>query len=203
MLFVFLRSVTLAFMDLQWHWTGVFAHYLFLVAGCVATVTDFWRQKIYNWLTLPTLLLGLVLNTYQFGGWGFLSALLGFLLAGVVYLVLGLLGAMKGGDLKLAAAMGACLGWPLTVSALFYGFIAGGFLSLIWAAFHGTLTPTLVRVGRSAYARLVPGMEARHELAESSSPPMPYGVAIATGGVLAAWYLPELLNLGLLGGNGG
>lgn len=181
----------------EWHWTSHYAHYLFALAGLVATFTDLWRQKIYNVLTLPTLLLGVALNTLQFGTSGLWTSLMGFLLAACVYLVLGLLGAMKGGDLKLAAAMGACLGWPLTLGALFYGFIFGGLLAVIWAAAHGTLAPSLHKVGFSFFARLTPGMKAELELAESASPPMPYGGAIALGGILAQWYIPAAYLPGL------
>lgn len=175
---------------MEWHWTSTYAHYLFALAGLIASVTDLWRQKIYNWLTLPTLALGLLLNTVQYGLSGLGYSLLGCLLAFGVYLVLGLLGAMKGGDLKLAAAMGACLGWPLTLSALFYGFLCGGVLALIWALIHGTLGGSLKKVGYSALARFTPGMEAKHELQDSASPPMPYGAAIALGGVAVQWLLP-------------
>lgn len=176
--------------EFTWHWTPQYAHYVFALAGCVASVTDFWRQKIYNWLTLPTLLLGLLLNGLQGGFSGLGSALLGCGIAGVVYLVLGLVGAMKGGDLKLAAAMGACLGWPLTLGALFYGFMVGGVLALVWALLHGTLRQSLHKVGFSFMARLTPGLKAQSELEQSASPPMPYGAAIALGGILAQWYLP-------------
>lgn len=181
----------------EWHWTLNYAHYLFALAGLAATLTDLWRQKIYNLLTLPTLLLGLILNTLQFGLSGLGNSLIGLLLAASVYLVLGLMGAMKGGDLKLAAAMGACLGWPLTVGALFYGFMLGGLLAVIWATFHGTLVPSLRKVGFSFFARLAPGMKAELELSESASPPMPYGGAIALGGILAQWWIPAAYLPGL------
>lgn len=177
--------------EFSWHWTPQYAHYAFALAGCIASVTDFWRQKIYNWLTLPTLLLGLIFNSVQGGLSGLGNALIGCLVAGVVYLILGLVGAMKGGDLKLAAAMGACLGWPLTLGALFYGFMAGGLLALVWAVFHGTLRQSLHKVGFTFLARLTPGLKAQSELEQSASPPMPYGAAIALGGILAQWYIPH------------
>lgn len=181
----------------EWHWTPHYAHYLFAFSGLVATGTDLWRQKIYNALTLPTLILGIALNSFQWGWQGLGSSLWGFALAACVYLVLGLMGAMKGGDLKLAAAMGACLGWPLTLGALFYGFIFGGLLAVLWAALHGTLGSSLRKVGLSFFARLVPGMKPELELAESASPPMPYGAAIALGGVLVQWYIPAAYLPGL------
>ena len=182
---------------LGWHWTLNYAHYLFALAGLVSTFTDLKRQKIYNVIPPPTLLLGLMLNTFQFGLSGLGTSLVGLCVATGVYLILGLMGAMKGGDLKLAAAMGACLGWPLTLGALFYGFILGGLLAVIWATVHGTLVASLRKVGFSLFARLTPGMQAELELSESASPPMPYGGAIALGGILAQWCIPAAYLPGL------
>lgn len=173
----------------------VYAHLLLVVVGVIASITDLWRQKIYNWLTLPALLLGLLLNGLQFGWRGLLDSFLGFLLAFVIYMVLGLLGVMKGGDVKLAAAVGAMLGWRLSISALFYGAIFGGLLAIVWALVHGTLSKTLTRVGRALYAALAPGMRHDMELQESESPPMPYGVAISAGAFASVWWLPPVTQI--------
>ncbi len=171
----------------------IYAHWILAGVGLIATVTDLWRQKIYNWLTLPAILLGLIVNTIQFGWWGLADSFLGLLLAFTIYLVLGLLGAMKGGDVKLAAAVGALLGWRLTVSALYYGMIMGGIFAVFWALAHGTLIKTLQRVWRALYAAITPGMRPELELQESDTKPMPYGVAISWGAIAAIWFLPRLL----------
>lgn len=159
------------------------------LVGLIATVTDLWRQKIYNWLTLPAILVGFGLNLFFAGLPGLLDSFLGFLLAGLLYLVLGLIGAMRGGDIKLAAAVGALMGWKLTVSALYYGAILGGIFALFWSLYHGTLWKTLSRVWRVLYATAAPGMRPDVELQASDTKPMPYGVAISWGAIVAAWGL--------------
>lgn len=172
----------------------VWTHAVLAVVGLIATVTDLWRQKIYNWLTLPAILLGLVLNLIQAGPGGLFDSFLGLLLAGGIYLVLGLIGAMRGGDVKLAAAVGALLGWRLAVSALYYGAILGGIFAIIWSLYHGTLWKTLARVWRVLYAAVAPGMRPDVELQQSETQPMPYGVAISWGAIVAAWsLLPPVL----------
>lgn len=175
-------------MTASWPWS----HYLLIAVGLIATTTDLWRQKIYNWLTLPAILLGLVLNGLQFGLPGLLNAFLGLLLGGGLYLILGLLGAMRGGDIKLAAAVGALLGWRLTLSALYYGAILGGIFALFWSLYHGTLWKTLQRVWRTLYALAAPGMRPEVELQKSDTEPMPYGVAISWGAIAAITVLPPV-----------
>lgn len=171
------------------HLPTLWTHYLLLVVGLIATVTDLWRQKIYNWLTLPAILLGLVLSLVQSGLPGLLDSFLGLLLAGGIYMVLGLIGAMRGGDIKLAAAVGALLGWRLSVSALYYGAILGGVFAIFWSLYHGTLWKTLARVWRVLYAFAAPGMRPDAELQQSETEPMPYGVAISWGAIVAALHL--------------
>jgi len=171
----------------------LYTHWVLLGVGLIATVTDLWRQKIYNWLTLPAIVLGLVLSPIQSGLAGLLDSFLGFLLAGGLYLVLGLIGAMKGGDVKLAAAVGALLGWRLSISALYYGAILGGIFALCWSLYHGTLFKTLARVWRVLYATMAPGMRPDVELQQSDTEPMPYGVAISWGAIATLCFLPPVL----------
>lgn len=163
-----------------------------VLVGLIATVTDFWKRKIYNWLTLPAILAGLGLSLWQQGLAGLGQSCLGLLLGGGVFMVLGLMGMMAGGDIKLAAAMGALIGWKLTLSALYYAAILGGIFALLWAAAHGTLWPTLKRVGRALYAAVAPGMKPEAELAHSETEPMPYGVAIAWGAIATLFWLPPV-----------
>ncbi|MBF2052389.1 MAG: prepilin peptidase [Candidatus Sericytochromatia bacterium] len=171
----------------------LYTHWVLVGVGVIATITDLWRRKIYNWLTLPAILLGLILSTVQSGPWGLLDSFLGFLLAGTLYMILGLIGAMKGGDVKLAAAVGALLGWRLSISALYYGAILGGIFALFWSLYHGTLFKTLQRVWRALYAAAAPGMRPEVELQHSDTEPMPYGVAISWGAIATLFWLPPVL----------
>ena len=80
-----------------------------LVCASIGGVTDFRSRRIPNWLTGPSLCLGLVLHL-GLGGWRDMatSALAG-LLAGGLFLIFFLAGGMGGGDVKLIAAV-CC--WP-------------------------------------------------------------------------------------------
>lgn len=86
-----------------------------LVGGLV-----FWALVQVVWIGEPT-------------AW---SALLGLAVAGAVFLVVAVVGrgAMGWGDVKLEGALGAVLGFPLILSGLLAGAMAGGLAALILLA---------------------------------------------------------------------
>jgi prepilin peptidase CpaA len=123
-----------------------------LVSSLVAAVTDVWKFKVHNVLTLPLLLTGLVYNTALGGlteaGWtaGFLNSLLGILCGSGILLLFYLMGGMGGGDVKLMAALGAWLGVPFT----FHVFIASSLVTGLYAIFlilaYGRMRETWVNL---------------------------------------------------------
>jgi len=97
--------------------------------------------------------------------------------------------AMGGGDVKLLAVAGAFLGTGRVVPALLATALAGGVLALAEAGRRGVLLPVLFRSRQLAghWASLGHAGE-RVTLASPGAVTIPYGVAIAVGG-LAAWFL--------------
>ncbi len=86
-----------------------------------ATVTDLMRGKIYNLLTLPILLLGILIQLY-FAGLTSLSAVLFSVGAAfVIFFPLYLLKAMAAGDVKLLMAFGA---WSSAPTVLKLGILS-------------------------------------------------------------------------------
>lgn len=156
----------------------------------LAALTDWLRRKIYNWLTLPAIGAGLVLNALQ---GRLVASLIGFALCFAIFFLLFALGGMKGGDAKLMAAVGAFLGWPGALVALLYTFVAGGILALIWALAHGKLVALAKRMTYALKALMTPGM-AMPDIHDSVVPRMPYGLAIAAG-TLMTLYGPTLKGL--------
>jgi prepilin peptidase CpaA len=101
----------------------------------VATATDIWRQKIYNWTTYPGLLAGLLFG-FLAGGWPVLeNRLLAVLLCGGLMLLAFVLLGIGGGDVKLIAMMAAFLGVEKGVEAMLWTFVLGAIAAgalLIW-----------------------------------------------------------------------
>lgn len=77
-----------------------------LAAGCGAC-TDLKYHKIYNKLTMPSILTGMICHLI-FGG--LLSSILGILLGFLTILFCGI-SMLKAGDVKLYMAVGALAGW--------------------------------------------------------------------------------------------
>src|SRR5713101_9318193 len=122
-----------------------------------------------------------MLRTAFLGLSGLKSGALGMLVAGGLFLVLFVLGAMGGGDMKLMAAVGAWVGSTQVATLMLAAAIAGGVLALGRILFRNMLGETLRNTTRLIYYRLTSGMQLHPELnvQSSSSQRIPFGVAIA------------------------
>jgi prepilin peptidase CpaA len=103
--------------------------YVALTAALVAAVTDVWKFKVHNLLTLPVLVSGLVYHWHTGGLPGLGGSLFGVLFGFGVLFAFYLMGGMGAGDVKLLAALGAWLGMPLT----FYLFLTSALAAGLYA----------------------------------------------------------------------
>jgi prepilin peptidase CpaA len=157
----------------------------------VAVVTDLQTRKIYNWLTFPAMVAGLVLSTAFGGIWGLESSLIGFFAGSLVFAIGFFMGgAMGAGDVKLMAVIGLWLGWPAVIASVLYVTIVGGLVAFISAAYHGTLTKLLKNLYWAVMGLVMPGGSAEVTEQASAAPPMPYAVSIGLGTLLALFF-PE------------
>ena len=149
----------------------------------VATFTDLRSRRIPNWLVLPFLAAGLVVNAWLHGWHGAAQSLAGFAVGAAIFGLLFCLGGMGMGDVKLCAAIGAWVGPTQLMIALVITGLAGGVMALCWAASRGFLGSLF-----SGSADLIFGMKDRglrpHAELVLSNPrarKMPYAPAIAIG----------------------
>src|SRR5579864_2790239 len=105
----------------------------------IAAVIDIHSRRIPNWLSLPFLATGVAVSTVRGGVPGMLSSVAGIGLAVSIMGVFWYLRGMGLGDLKLLAAVGAWVGPGQLVLALVATGIAGGFLAVGYALWHGLL----------------------------------------------------------------
>ncbi len=98
----------------------------------IITLVDLAVRRIPNRLVL-SLFLWAVVQSLWTGQPSPVGLVLGTLIGGGLFLLIAVAGrgAMGMGDVKLAAALGAVLGYPAVLSALFAGIIAGGLAALI------------------------------------------------------------------------
>ncbi len=97
----------------------------------IVTVVDYATLRIPNVMTL-TLLVWAAIQMLWLGHPTLGAALGGFLVGGIGFFILALMGrgALGMGDVKLAAAIGLLFGFPGVVVALFWGVIFGGLAAL-------------------------------------------------------------------------
>jgi prepilin peptidase CpaA len=104
---------------------------LVLVAALIAAVTDVWKFKVYNLLTFPLLLGGLLYHAMQSGAPGLAGSFFGALVGFALMIALYAIGGLGAGDVKFVAALGAWLGLPLTLYVLIAGCLAAGVYAII------------------------------------------------------------------------
>jgi prepilin peptidase CpaA len=109
---------------------------LMLAFALTAAITDVWRQKIYNWTTLPGILTGLIVSTVEPNGIGWEESLLGLVGCGLVMVCCFVcFPAMGGGDVKLIAMLATFLGWYHGLECMLWSFVLGsglGLSMLVW-----------------------------------------------------------------------
>ena len=161
-------------------------------AVAIGAITDISTGKIYNKLTYPVIAIALIGHTLA-GGWndggtgpfnvGLLDALCGLLLGGGLLLLAVMAGGLHMGDVKLMAAVGALLGWHLTIVSLVYTFIAAALLSIAIILYRRVFWRTMGRLVSFVWQIIT----ARRAVdpATADSPQAPFGLAIAIGSLAA------------------
>ena len=113
-------------------WVTAFAVGLTLVAA----ITDLWRQRIYNGITYPGMLLAMVLHVWDAGLVGLEHSLLGWgLCGGIMLFCFAFFPQLGGGDVKLLAMLGAFLGPQQGLEVMLWSFVLGAgaaVVTLIW-----------------------------------------------------------------------
>jgi prepilin peptidase CpaA len=112
----------------------------------VAATTDIWKYKVYNWLTFPTLICGLIYWLFAAGlpgvGMSFAGLIVGFGSLVVFYA----LGGVGAGDVKLLAAIGAWLGPLITMNVLLGSAFAAGLYAMGLMVLRGGIGTTIVEM---------------------------------------------------------
>ena len=119
--------------------------YRLLVAGVLIAVSlsDVRSRRIPNRVIGPAAALALIVSPFTHarppGLIGVGNALLGLAIAGGIFLLLYLVGAilypkrrpLGEGDVKLAALIGMALGWPDAITAILLGTLAGALIAVV------------------------------------------------------------------------
>jgi prepilin peptidase CpaA len=125
---------------------GIIPVFVVAFVTIVAATTDIWKYKVYNWLTFPTLICGLIYWLFAAGlsgvGMSFAGLFVGFGSLVVFYA----LGGVGAGDVKLLAAIGAWLGPLFTMNVLLGSVFAAGLYALGLTVLRGGILATIVEI---------------------------------------------------------
>jgi len=149
-----------------------------------AVVSDLRRRRIPNVVSGSILLGGLILGGYHGGAWAVLSGFAASVALVVVLYLPWRAGGIGGGDVKLAAAVGAWVGMGHLLSFAIASAVAGG----VVAAVGYLRAPPAVRADVRANLMLagvhgeLPPAAASHRKSQVS---VPYALAISAGAAVA------------------
>ena len=112
--------------------------YIILASSLIIiSFIDLNEQIVPDVISLPGIVLGFIISFFV-SYISFVNSALGILAGGGIILIIGLAGsvifkkeAMGGGDVKLAAMIGAFLGWRYIIISLFLGFFLGAIVGII------------------------------------------------------------------------
>jgi prepilin peptidase CpaA len=154
-----------------------------LVVASAGAVYDVFTHRIPNVLSYGGMIIGIAFWILMSGWRGFLTSILGALIAGGIFLVLYVIRAMGAGDVKLMAAVGSIVGPRHSVEIVFACAIAGGIMAIAYAMYHHQLRGALANVGELLryHVRYGPRSHPNINLSNPAAIRMPYGVAIAAG----------------------
>lgn len=166
-----------------------------IVISLIAAGSDLVQGKIYNALTMPALLLGMVFSFWSMGWAGLLGSVLGVVLGLLLYGWMFWIGFMGGGDVKLLMALGAWGGVTYVLETGLAAIFVGGAMAALILLFKGKIPNFVKKMRMSLMSLLVKQMEfvppkIDHQMT------MPYGIPIAIAAIWAAYGSP-LAMLGL------
>ena len=169
----------------------------FLTLVVFLGVSVFWdlrERRIPNKVTVSGLLAGLVLGSLLDGGLP-LNALSGAALALVVAFSIHAFGGFGAGDAKLLTAVGAFVGPGGLLAVFVYGALFGGLLALVNSARRGAILGLLANT-KNLVTYGITGGRAGHrtDISTGGGNPLPYGIPIAAGALLA-WAFPLSLTV--------
>lgn len=158
-----------------------------VLAAGIGAYTDLKDHKIYNKLTMPSILLGMVCHLLTGGLRGLAGSLLG-ILAGLVFAVFWILGMLKAGDVKLYMVVGAIAGWRFCGYTMVFSVLIGGIAAFFFMVARKTWRVSWKRLREYLFCLWVTRRFVPYEPEEESAY-FSFGACIFAGTLAAVWYL--------------
>lgn len=141
-----------------------------LIAASVGAVTDVWKYRVYNVLTIPLFVTGLLFHGLLSGWSGLSASLTGALFGFAVLIVPYALGLMGAGDVKLMAGVGAWLGLSTTSLVFVASALIAGVYACALIFYRGKLRDSWLTIKLILFRFALLGMHfGREDLVEELS----------------------------------
>lgn len=156
---------------------------ILLLVVAYASLTDCIMHRIPNWLCLFALIVGLSLQMAAAEPVGILAMMSSVVVPFLIFIPFYIGGGMAAGDVKLMAACGALLGWPVALLATGYALLVGTLMGVCVYLYRGGWSSFAARYGTALRMFCATGMtfmspEPENSVAKSR---FPYALAIAVG----------------------
>ena len=163
--------------------------FLLLILG-TAIASDLRWKTIPNWLTGPSILVGLGFHTAMNQFSGLLFSLEGAAVGLGLFVILYVCGWMGAGDVKLFAAVGSFLGPAQTISAAIVIALVGGLLAFLVLGFHQGWRKTTLWLWSYVETMFLTRSAQGLTPEQGTAPKVPYAVAIGLGTIGSYWWYP-------------
>jgi prepilin peptidase CpaA len=117
-----------------------------ILISMVASFTDLWKGKIYNWLTLPAVVSGIIFSAFLGGGQAMAFSILAIILAFFLYGWLFFFRVLGAGDVKFLMALGAWGGVSFAFSVSLLGILIAGVFAFFLLIGKGKMRNFWMRV---------------------------------------------------------
>jgi prepilin peptidase CpaA len=154
------------------------------LAICMAT--DVLQGKIYNWVVVPAMLFGLAFSSIMQGLSGLLGSAGGLVLGGGLLFLPFALHVFGGGDVKLAAAVGAICGPLYVLQTVIFAFLGAAVATLVMRTVQGRLPATLTHTVQF-FAGALPGRKPPASRLAQQTDTIPFALCLAGGALVARW----------------
>lgn len=160
-----------------------FFHFVIFFISTFSLITDIVNGKIYNWLTIPSIVLGFFFSFLSMNWFVISQSFFGFFIAIILFGFLYLNRIIAAGDVKLLMALGCWGGFFYTLKVAFFSILIGGFFSLFFLILKKRVSPLLKEIYFSVFFFIVdPTCFIKPKIDENLK--FPFGVPISISAIL-------------------
>jgi prepilin peptidase CpaA len=152
---------------------------IFFLIACI--YSDVRYRKIFNWLTMPVVVLGVGGNGLLYGMSGVETSLFGFVTGFLVLFIFYVMGGVGAGDIKFMAAVGSLKGASFVLMGGMYGAILAGAAAGAVLIVRGKFFLKIGEIGAALFCFFVSKNAVSLRFRKEDSVLLPYAALLSVG----------------------